>query len=283
MGSKGSCFYGKGIARGVKLNKHLNLMISMKEETIRKILYFGDQYKKKLDRSFQKDHLERDWYNGLSLFLNHSFYQGRRDDVSEKVERAAMPVLDRCFKNQDTSALANCNFDLLSHDLAAVVGKGKVGKERDVRMVVSIFRFLLELPEKNLTRYSVAEIEQSRLRELYDALRGIIQIGPKIASFYLRDLVDIYDLESKIRAEDLKYLQPIDVWVRKVVHKTGIVGDDKLPDENIREDILSSCQQLGISAFRFNQGAWYVGKNAFEILIEHLDSIRISPNRYAPK
>jgi hypothetical protein len=252
----------------------------VKDQAIRKLLHFGERYRDEYLRPVAKEGLERDWYGGLSLLLSNSFYQGRLDEVSERVENAAKAVLDKYFLGRDVSALTGCDFDLLLRDLLAVVGKGKVGKGRDAEMVVGIFRFVSQLPEqKNLTRYSIAAIEQGDIQKIHDGFMGIRGIGPKIASLYLRDLVDIYDLENKISPEDFGFLQPIDVWVRRVARKTGIVGDEKLSDPDIQKDIVRVCRELGISALRFNQGAWYLGKNAFEILVENLDSMPLPDSR----
>lgn len=247
----------------------------MNENIFRKIVYFGNLYRNGLSNNFPRNQLEADWYSGLSLLLDHSFYQGRRDDVSDMVKKAATPILDGYFKNKDVAALLTCNFESLFNDLTRVIGKGKVGKERDIRMIISIFDFVKTLPEKNLILYCVREIQEGRIHGLYSNLMVITQVGPKVASFYLRDLVDIYDLENYIQKDYLRYLQPIDVWVRRVANRIGIVADVGLGEEDIRECILRACADFQVSAFRFNQGAWYVGKNAFEILMKYLGDIDV--------
>lgn len=253
----------------------------MTDRSIRKILHFGERYKREYLRPVSKEALERDWYGGLRLFLSDSFYQGRLDEVSERVETAAIGVLNKYFSGCDISALKCCDFDSLLQDLLAVIGKGKVGKKRDAQMVVGIFRFVSQLQEENLTRYSTAAIERGSIQQLSNELQGITGIGPKISSLYLRDLVDIYDLENRIAPEDLRFLQPIDVWVRRLAGKTGIIGDGQLSDAEIQKEIVRVCRDLGVSALRFNQGAWYLGKNAFEILIENLDGVACSDPRGA--
>jgi endonuclease III len=253
----------------------------MKEQAIRNVVHLGEvryraeRYTTEYLKPVSKDSLERDWYGSIYLLLSTSFYQARLDEVSSKVEKAAMAVLDGHFNGRDFSALTGCDFVSLKGDLLAVIGKGKVGKARDAEMVVEILRFVSQLPGENLTCYSVTEIERGDIKKLYNDLMGIRGIGPKIASLYLRDLVDIYNLESKIAAEDLPLLQPIDVWVRRVARKTGIVDNEQLADVDIQKDIVRVCRELGISALRFNQGAWYLGKNAFEILVDKLDSIQL--------
>lgn len=73
--------------------------------------------------------------------------------------------------------------------------------------------------------------------------------------------------------DDLKFFQPIDVWVRKVAHQLGIISDENCPEDQVRSRIIEACAKAGVSAFKFNQGAWYLGKNAFNIVIQHLDKI----------
>lgn len=129
------------------------------------------------------------------------------------------------------------------------------------------------LSEKNLTLYRVSQIRSGKLFDHYDELDHIFQVGEKIASFYLRDLVFIYGLDSLISKDELKFLQPIDVWVRKVAHRLGIISAENCPEDRVRSQIIEACAQAGVSTLKFNQGAWYLGKYAFDIVIEHLDKI----------
>lgn len=251
----------------------------IKKDGVQAIASFAADYVRDClnDSWFKKESLEKDWWGGLQLLLRHSFFQGRTDEVSQKVEAAAMPVLCRHFEGRSASCLAQPVFDQVRQDLAAVVGKGKIGKSRDIEMLIGIFQFVSKLPEENLAIYSVGEVRSGRLRGHYDELRAIPQIGPKIASFYLRDLVCIYGLDDLVKPEDLQYLQPIDVWVRKVADNLEITGGDNVPEEEVRLNIIRTCEQCGVSAFRFNQGAWYLGKNAFGIAIQRiLESHRVA-------
>lgn len=243
-------------------------------KAVRAVASFSERYcRTYLGEPYSPDTLEKDWWSGLGLFLNHSFYQGRLDEVSERVEGAAMPVLKAYFATLAPAQLPAADFVQLGRDLEAVIGKGKIGKRGDVKMLVSIFEFVSRLPETNLTRYSTAKIRESKLESHYYELQDIWQIGPKVASFYLRDLVCIYDLDNSVKSNELIFLQPIDVWVRKVAHRFGIIADENCPEDQVRSRIIETCAQAGVSAFKFNQGAWYIGKNAFDIVIERLDQI----------
>jgi hypothetical protein len=259
----------------------------MKSTTIRNIVHLGevrhgsDRYRTEYLKPVSKQSLERDWYGGLYLFLSDAFYQGRLDAVSERVEGAAMVVLDKYFRGRDISALRGCDFASLKDDLLAVIGKGKVGKgagrphgRRNLPVRLAATR---GEPDQLQCRRNRG---RRGIHKLSGEFQGITGIGPKIASLYLRDLVDIYDdLESKIAPEDLPLLQPIDVWVRRVAYKAGIVGNEQMSDVDIQKNIVRVCRELGVSALRFNQGAWYLGKNAFEILLETLDRLSLSDSR----
>ncbi len=182
-----------------------------------------------------------------------------------------MAVLVPYFANTEAGCIERANFAELAIALDAVIVKEKVGKARDIEMLLSIFQFVFKLPEKNLTLFSLGKIRDNRVAEHYRELQRIRQIGPKVASFYLRDLVCVYGINDLVRPEDLKLLQPIDVWLRKVVCKLGIIERDDAPEDEVRSNIIDGCPQAGVAAFKFNQGAWYLGKYAFDLLIEQLD------------
>jgi endonuclease III len=244
-------------------------------KAIQKIASLSDRYCREnlYLPEFSREALEKDWWSGLRLFLNHSFFQGRRDEVSEKVERVAMPVLSKYFEQLDASQIGSADCEKLDVDLQTAMKQGKAGKSGDAKMLVSIFQFVAKLSEKNLTLYSVSQIRSGNLSDHYGELDEIFQVGEKIASFYLRDLVCIYGLDALISKGELKFLQPIDVWVRRVAHRLNIISAEDCPEEEVRSKLIEACAQAGVSTFKFNQGAWYLGKFAFNIVIEHLDKI----------
>jgi hypothetical protein len=246
-----------------------------RSKVLRAVACFGDRYSREfLSCTYLKrESLEKDWWGGLQLFLGHSFHQGRTDEVSEKVRRAAMPVLSLYFEKEDPDRIRFTDFGQLKADLGAKIGKRKIGKGRDVEMLVSIFEFVSLLHEKNLTLYGLGKLRGGGLADHYRELQGIRQIGPKVASFYLRDLVCIYDIHGLLQPDDLRFLQPIDVWVRRVAQRLGIITAENCPDDEVRQHIIDACKQCGVSAFKFNQGAWYLGKNAFRILVEQLEKV----------
>ncbi len=140
-------------------------------------------------------------------------------------------------------------------------------------MVISILNFVSKLEEKNIVNYSISKIKNEKVKEHFYELQEIISIGPKISSFYLRDLICMYSLDKDMSKEDLVFLQPIDIWVRKVAVKVGIINNINEEYESVREKIVKACLDLNASTIKFNQGAWYLGYNSFDIVLENLDKI----------
>jgi hypothetical protein len=143
-------------------------------------------------------------------------------------------------------------------------------------MVLSTLDFLVRIPEWNIVAYSVAKIRsnqiESHFRELQAAQSssGIRQVGSKIAAVYLRDLVSLFRLEDQVGDNVAEIcVQPIDVWVRRLALRLELVNS-KASDRKVAEAIVTSCRVAGVSALRFNQGAWYIGAHSFDLLVEQL-------------
>lgn len=249
----------------------------MNSESIKKIEHFGDKYiEKYLTNVFNKDLMRKDWWEGLKFFLSRSFAQGRTDAISMRVEEKAMNILEKYIEDHGGDPiviLKENNHTVIRNALEEVIGKGKVGRGRDIEMVISILKFVSKLEEKNLVTYSIYEIEKGNLKQHYDKLQEIYSIGPKISSFYLRDLICMYSLEEKMSKEDFKFLQPIDTWVRQVAFKVGIIDKSDEKDSLVREKIVKACLNLNVSTIKFNQGAWFLGHNSFDILLENINKI----------
>jgi hypothetical protein len=250
--------------------------MSMNKMMTRAILAYGERYRKKLllRSDWTNEQLIEDWRAALRFFFSKAFYQGRTDAVSERVEEAALEVLDLNFSHADLR-LADWDLDSLRRELQMKVGKGKVSKARDVDMVISSLRFVDRLPDSNIVAYSVRRIEAGEIGQHYDEIQrsrneaGIVQVGPKIAAFYLRDVVSLYELEDKVSAKFQFALQPIDVWIRRVAFETGMIPRGA-SDKRIAQAIADLCSEEGCSPLQFNQGAWYAGANAFPLLMERL-------------
>lgn len=96
-----------------------------------------------------------------------------------------------------------------------------------------------------------------RVEELYLQLLSVKGLGEKIPALILRDLVWLYDLEEAVPIQDRLYLQPIDIWVKRIFHTLWPGLPEKLPSLVIAKRIAEACRRWGLSGVRFNQGAWW--------------------------
>jgi len=244
-------------------------MSNKSESVIRRIVRYGDIYFDRYLEKVKPHSIVSDWWQGWLFLSDRIFFQGRADRVSVKVRDAALEVLESELKNglPDFDGRTLRGFRIR---LSKYIGKDKVGKSRDVDMVISALEFSLSIPERNIVANSVAEIKQGNLRRHRENLMGIVQIGPKISSFYLRDLIDVCKLENYLSEDDYALLQPVDTWVRQVAERIGIIGSGV--STKVAQGIIAEvCKEEGVSPIRFNQGAWYVGANAFEVVLDLLE------------
>ncbi len=173
----------------------------MANTLIRKIAAFGERYRNEFLSQCDPAPLMTDWWQALDFLLARICFQGRRDTESFKVYRAAIEVLGVHFRgaerDENLDAIKAAGWNPLQEQLAARIGEGMCGKARDREMVISALGYIDRLPGKNIVVYSSAEIRAGRLKRHFEGLQpyyskdGIRQVGEKVASFYLRDLVSL--------------------------------------------------------------------------------------------
>ena len=145
----------------------LNIMNS-KEKIIKRISEYSNNYFEDYLNEWTKELMLKNWWEGMKLLLNHSYYQGRKDIVSEKVKDEAFNVLKNYIDNKKELKviLSEKTIKQIETDLRKVIGKGKIGKGRDVEMTLEILNFPKDKSEQNITRYSITEIKDGKIREL---------------------------------------------------------------------------------------------------------------------
>ena len=177
------------------------------------IAALAQRYKKEVLKTWerQRGRYRERWFTALDFFLQHVFYQGRRDELSEEYYRRAMVALTSYFGEGDdtqTSRLQDAwNAKWIPHAPAQTsrrraekpdlkrVGCGKGGKRRDQKMVLDTLRYVYHLPNHNIVAESLRRIKAGEILAHQDDLQSICQIGPKTSAFYLRDLCSLYDVE----------------------------------------------------------------------------------------
>jgi len=261
----------------------------MNRQLLDAIVANGTRYVERYLSAYEPTTLERDWWRAFDFFLVHACFQGRRDEVSKLVYQAALDVLTPIFSGSEQennfSEHLTDQWNQIGRQLRDRIGAGKVGKDGDVKMIISALSHIATLPSKNIVAHSVERIRASELQSHYKELQarngaaGIFQVGPKIAAFYLRDVVSLFQLTDCVDRDSAFCLQAVDTWVRKVVGKLGII-EARAAESEIQRAIVEMCDTEGVSAFRFNQGAWFTGYHAFELFLEILSNQGSSEQRH---
>ena len=140
-------------------------------------------------------------------------------------------------------------------------------------MVISLLNLIQSSSQKNILKFIVDKIKSNAVSEAYKTLDEIWSIGPKITSLILRDIVYIYELENFIGKNDYYYLQPIDTWIHKISKKIGLVDKDNIYNKEAN-DITNKCFELRENPIHYNQGAWYIGANSLQVILENIEMIK---------
>jgi hypothetical protein len=241
------------------------------------IVAYAEAYSEPFLKRYDADWLSRlltDWWAALDFFFGRICYQGRRDAISDRVYQAVIDSLAPSFagdgRDERYGRLRDQGWAPIEAALRSRLGKGKVGRGRDITTALSTLDFIGRIPNLNIVGYSIGRIRAGEIAAHYAELQrsrsetGIVGIGPKVAALYLRDMVLLYNLEDTVGADAAFCLQPIDVWVRRVALRYG-VADEGASDAAIQQAIVATCQQHGLSPIRFNLGAWYVGYHGIDV------------------
>ena len=221
---------------------------------------YGSKYVKDY-LSLNKEELLSDPYKAFLFFLSKSFNRGRNDEISDRFYNRTVAALDKVgsFNN------------ILSNEggLDSLLVDNQVNNHKDRDMVIDAIRYIKGLEGYNIVSHAVEQIKAKHLQSAHREIDDIKQIGHKLASLFIRDVVFLFKLESYLSPEDQNYCQPIDTWVRQIVSKLEITVNGQR-DEDVAVAIVKKCTEVGVSSLLFNAGAWLVGKDSFSLLFDRL-------------
>ncbi|WP_456486776.1 hypothetical protein [Candidatus Alkanophaga liquidiphilum] len=216
--------------------------------------------------------LRSDWWHALNFFLHRVFFRGRSDVVSRK------------FLDKTIMVLRGMRGDAPKLDgraLDAALKDAGVNNSKDRKMVIGAIQFAGRLPKYdfNIVDYVISEHERGgALKEVLESLKDIPGVGDKTASMFLRDLF-YHFRTSDLTQEECSLLQPIDVHVRRVALRTGLVFEylrhklgctpsqaaallSEVGDMPIKLSISYFSTVADVSPLEVNGGLWVVGKIA---------------------
>lgn len=154
-----------------------------------------------------------------------------------------------------------------------------LNNDEDIMMVLDVLKFISENNEKqNIYKYLKEKILNSEIESLYKELITIRAIKDKIATFIIRDIVLMNEIN--LRKEDYKFAFPIDTWVIKIATKElGILGTK---EKEIKISFIEKCLENNINPSKFAAGLWYLGFHSLYIALDCLKKIEIKSNFFHP-
>ena len=235
-------------------------------------------------QGWEQNRLKKDWFYAFKFFIQHLYYQGRRDELSARFFESMWSCLQNNFMPDPTKILdASWEQQQIPHDPdwedEAKEGNPlwdrfdrTMGKTRDREMVLDCLRYIHGIDQYNVVRLSLKAIEENTLLDHRCQLMKLWGVGPKTSAFYLRDIVLLFDL--KVAPADFLALQPVDTWVQQVVQA---ITKKKLGHCDVEKWLIHQAPKYDVALI--NAGAWYIGKNAFPLALSLVAEGELSEER----
>ncbi len=214
-----------------------------------------------------------DVWDSLAVFLEGYAFerQGRRPDYSH----AAFDALFACKRQYNGNLSQNVvssvwqqfqnllNSEKLNPKNNPLYPSSNPSNLQNISKSLSLIEVVLEkvTPQNILTTYFQNQIDQNNIQPAFNLLKSIRGIGPKIASFYLRDLVDVMSVTSN-NTQNVSLLQPIDTWVERTVKI--LCGNQAMDETEVADWIVKTSIQHNINPQRVNMGIWFFGSTIVE-------------------
>lgn len=222
----------------------------------------------------------RDFKSALDFIFGMSFFQGRKDSLSEYFYILAIQYI---YSKNISSIKPILSYNKLKEKKEKIIKKYKkclnelenigLKKEADRIMVIDTIGVANHVNNKhnlNIVDYIVNEIKRGNLIYISNFLDNVYSIGPKISGLILRDIVHIYNLETYVsRLDEYSLLQPMDTWVHQVSLKIGIIKNEEM-DKAEAIEIIKFCLDNEINPLHYNEGAWYLGSQSFKMVLNSL-------------
>jgi len=217
---------------------------------------------------------ESDTWDSLGLFLEGYAFerQGRRPDYGPAAVDSVMKAKSKGggLKRQHVSQVWN--------DFKSYLGASKLNEANNplcpqgtsygptnnrTTRKESVLELLLGMSASglppNIVVYAKAGLAYDHLKTAHDKIKEINGIGSKIASLFLRDVATFYNI---FPSKERHLLQPIDVWVRRIVRELGGPvtepnEQDPRVDEAARKWIVNESARASANPEAVNQGMWY--------------------------
>lgn len=244
-------------------------LLAYNEELLPFFEEYGERYRKVYlhNRDYTDENLRENPYLALEFFLRHSLYRGRRQELSEKYFSAVSKVL---------SDLENEGKPI--GELKNRIKRLKIPKN-DKEHIISLTEYMGKFSENyNIYNHIKGMIEQD-IERAHMELRRIKQVGDKIASFILRDVILVAELELEIGNQNIiKYIFPKDTHVKKVLKDYFLTTEFYEFYEYLFQYLKKNNKNNTLVVAKIASGMWYTHYHAFDILMKTALYYHLQPN-----
>lgn len=242
------------------------------QESLNQVATFHEPYRAEYLKSVGDTKPGSDPFR-LRFFLEKAMAGARNESTNAMYRKAAEVVLrenqvsiERRLDGKDV--FPDSKFEAELQDAGLTNGA-------DRQMVVEMIDFLANVnDDHDIVEYSIESVKTGDTGVVHNQLTGIHNIAQKKAALFLRDVVTIWGLEDELSWEEYRYVFPVDTQIRQVVTELGIV-DDGVSRDQLTDAVLNACRP-DVSPVEFNQGAWYLGANSFDVLMDNLAGLDLS-------
>jgi len=216
--------------------------------------------------------MDSDWLQALQFFLHG--YAFERQGRSPEYSSAGVEAVKRAVLTKDKIPDSEFPFRAWSEFLTILRLSTSKGANptnnpllpRNSSSKQSVTSLVTELKnyQYNLVGYLIDLLNQGKVKTAHQFLCRIRGTGNKINSLFLRDITLMYGISKN---QDNVLLQPVDIWIRRLVRVlmgfSADVSRDSLDeyseDTKIAQTVIFLCRKADVSPLAFNQGAWMFG------------------------
>jgi hypothetical protein len=131
----------------------------------------------------------------------------------------------------------------------------------------------------NVVQWALSLAQSGDVKRAWNKLVAIRGIGDKIASLYLRDIVDAFEIDEDIVGNKV-YLQPIDAWTRRGAKALAeFMSVAPKSDWDLAEVLIEVSERASVRSTYTNTGLWFLGaqlvrdKERFHDLLLSVDDL----------
>lgn len=192
--------------------------------------------------------------NALRFFASYTHERGGTNPRFALYHRVAISKAESNYGEN----ILNSEFAETTWSEFEKLAAGKSNPKLTKGPVKDILVELRKAGEPNIIRH----LYKKSLEGAYQWLTNIRGIGHKLASLLLRDIWSCIGPWPETPSSSLKYLQPIDRWVRMWV-KDFLWRNLDWPNDDLKfaTQVVEECQKLKVDHVQLNKGAWFVGSH----------------------